>query len=62
MTTSFGKSCSFDSLYMSFENFHQIFVYPSFHFGIKGGMWEVTVLISDHCLSIYFVIEEQVFW
>ena len=29
------------------------FVCPSFPFGIKGGMWDVIVLIPDHCLSIY---------
>ena len=27
---------------------------PSFPFGIEGGMWDVIVLIPDHCLSIYF--------
>ena len=27
---------------------------PSFPFGIKGGIWDVIVLIPDHCLSIYF--------
>ena len=25
-----------------------------FPFGIKGGMLDVIVLISDHCLSVYF--------
>ena len=25
----------------------------SFPFGIEGGMWDVFVLILDHCLSIY---------
>ena len=29
-------------------------VCPSFPFGIEGGMWDVTELIPDHCLSIYF--------
>ena len=29
-------------------------VCPSFHFGIEVGMWDVIVLIPDHCLSIYF--------
>ena len=24
---------------------------PSFSFGIEGGMWDVIVLIPDHCLS-----------
>ena len=28
-------------------------VCPSFPFGIEGGMWDVIVLIPDHCLSIY---------
>ena len=25
----------------------------SFPFGIEGGMWDVIVLIPDHCLYIY---------
>ena len=25
-----------------------------FPFGIEDGMWDVIVLIPDHCLSIYF--------
>ena len=29
-------------------------VCPSFPFGIEGGMWDVIVLILDHCLSVYF--------
>ena len=29
-------------------------VCPSFPYGIEGGMWDVVVLISDYCLSIYF--------
>ena len=24
--------------------------------GIEGGMWDVIVLIPDHCLSIYFTL------
>ena len=27
---------------------------PSFPFGIEAEMWDVIVLIPDHCLSIYF--------
>ena len=30
-------------------------VCPSFPFGIEVGMWDMIVLISNHCLSIYFV-------
>ena len=29
-------------------------VCPSFPFGTEGGMWDVIILIPDHCLSIYF--------
>ena len=32
----------------------KFYVCPSFPFGIKGGMWDVIVLIPDHCLSICF--------
>ena len=42
MTTCLGKSYSF-VLCVSF-----------FPFGFEGGMWDVIVLIPDHCLSIYF--------
>ena len=27
----------------------------SFPFGIEAGVWDLTVLIPDHCLSVYFV-------
>ena len=40
----FSKFLSLDSLPFG----------PSFPFGIEGGMWDVIVLISDHCLYIYF--------
>ena len=29
-------------------------VCPSFPFGTEGRMWNVTVLVPDHCLSMYF--------
>ena len=29
-------------------------VCSSFPFGFESGMWDLIVLISDHCLSIYF--------
>ena len=29
---------------------------PSFPFGIEGRVWDVIVLISDHCFSIYLAI------
>ena len=27
---------------------------PSFRFGFEGGIWDLIVLIPDHCLSVYF--------
>ena len=29
-------------------------VCSSFPFGIEGRIWDVIVLVSDYCLSIYF--------
>ena len=49
-----GKSCSFGLLCVSFVGVCQILcVFLSF-FGIEGRMWDVIVLIPDHCPSIYF--------
>ena len=31
-------------------------VCPSFPFGIEGGVWDVIVLIPEHCLSINFLL------
>ena len=28
---------------------------PSFPFSFEGGVWHLTVLISSHCLSVYFI-------
>ena len=60
MPTCLGKRCSFGILCVSFEIVYQIFVCPSFPFGIEGGMWDVIVLIRDHCLSIYFPILNKI--
>ena len=55
MTTCLGKSCSFGLLRVSFVGVCQILcVCPSFPFDIEGWMWDVIVLIADHCLSICF--------
>ena len=54
MTTSLGKSCSFDVLCVSFVGDCQILCVSFFSFGIEGRMWDVIVLISDHCISVYF--------
>ena len=56
MTTCLGKICSFGLLCVSFVNVYHFYVCPSFPFGFEGWMWDLTVLIPDHCLSIYVVI------
>ena len=56
MTTCLGKCCSFGLLLVSFVNVYQFCVCPSFPFGFKGGMWDMIVLVPDHCLSIYFIL------
>ena len=60
MTTCMGKSYSFGLLCVSFVGVGQILSCPSFLFGIEEGMWDVIVLIPDHCLSIYFAFNWMV--
>ena len=55
MTTCLGKRCSFGLLCVSFVNFINFRVCPSFPFGFEGGMWDVIVIIPALCLSIYFI-------
>ena len=52
MTICLGKSSSFGLLCVSFMNF--INLCSSFPFSFDGGLWNLIVLIPDHCLSIYF--------
>ena len=40
-------------MHMVFSN--MVFCVCPFPFGIDSGMWDVIVLISDNCLSIYSV-------
>ena len=54
MNNCLGKSCSFGLLCASIEGVCQILCEPSFPFDIEGRMWNVIVLIPDHCRSIYF--------
>ena len=54
MTTCLGKSWSFGLLTCLSWALVKFCVCPSFPFGIEGGMCDVSVLIPDHCLSIYF--------
>ena len=47
MTTCLGKSCSFDLPCMSFENVYQFAFFP---FGLESGVWDLIVIVPDHCL------------
>ena len=55
MTTCLEKSCPFSLLYLAFVGVCY-FVCASFHFGFEGGMWDLNVLVPDHCLSFYLDI------
>ena len=52
MTICLGKRSSFGLMCVSFMNF--INLCSSFPFSFDGGLWNLIVLIPDHCLSIYF--------
>ena len=54
MTTCLGKSSLFALLYASFVNVYEFGVY-FFPFWFWGGMWDLIVLIPDHCLYIYLI-------
>ena len=46
-------------MYVSYVGGGQILCVSFFPFCIEGGMWDVIVLIPDHCLSIYFVCQNM---
>ena len=53
----FGKELLIRLTVLVFRGRWSNFVCVSFFpFGIEGGMWDVIVLIPDHCLSLYFPI------
>ena len=53
MTTCLGKSCSFGLLCVSFMRVCQFVSSFFFTFGLYGVMWDLVVLVLDHCLSFY---------
>ena len=58
MTICLGKNFSFGVLCVSFVNVYQTVCVLLYRFGFKGRMWDLIVLIRDHCLTIqafYFV-------
>ena len=55
MTTCLGKSCSFGLLRVPFLNCCQFLYLVVSLFGFEGTMWDLIVIVPDHCLSFYFV-------
>ena len=54
MATCLGKCYSFGLQCVSFRERLSVCVCSSFSFSFEGGMWDLIVVIPDHCLSIYF--------
>ena len=60
MAACLGKSCSFDLLCVSFVHVYLFFVCVLLSlFGFEGGMWDLIVLIPDHCLPIYLTVQHH---
>ena len=59
MTTCLGKSVHLVNCTCRSWEVVKFCVCPSFPYGIEGGIWDVIVLIPDHCLSVYFKIDHQ---
>ena len=57
MTSCLGKSCSFGLLGMSFVNSYQFVCVLLFFFCFQGGMWDLIVLVPDHCLFLLFIFK-----
>ena len=57
MTTCLGKNCSFGLLCVSFVGVCQNLCVFFFPFWFEGRVWDVIVLIPDHCLSIFLSFE-----
>ena len=54
MTIYLGKSCSFGLPRVPFVNCGQFMFLVISLFGSEGRMWDLIVLVPDHCLSFYF--------
>ena len=38
-----------------------VYVISYFHFGFEGRIWDLIVLVPDHCLSFYFVFAARIY-
>ena len=52
MTTCWGNSCLFGLLYVSLVMLSSC-VCASFPFGFEVGIFDLFLLVPDHCLSFY---------
>ena len=53
MTTYLEKNCSF-GLPRAFRKLLSIYVFSSFPVCFEGRIWDLSVIVPDHCLSFYF--------
>ena len=60
MTTYFGKELFIRFTASAFRKLPSIYVFSYFPFGFEGRMWDLIVLVPDHCLSFYFLYDTGV--
>ena len=51
----FGKELFIRFTARAFRKLLSIYVFCSFPFGSEGRIWDLIVLLPDHCLSFYFI-------
>ena len=51
MATCLGKELLIRLTVHVFHERLSIYICASFPFGFEGGMWDLIILVSDHCLS-----------
>ena len=56
MSTCLGKELFIRFTMCVFREPLSVNVCSSFPFGFEGGIWDLIVLISDHCLSFCLVV------
>ena len=55
----FGKELFILFAASAFRKLSSIYVFSYFPFGFEGGIWDLIVSVSDHCLSFYFAIQSK---
>ena len=54
----FGKELFIRFTASAFRKLPSIYVFSYFTFGFEGRMWDLIVLVPDHCLSFYFPLPD----